>query len=333
MKRFFDAVSLSVVLALGCGAPQEPEGEPQIPTGRPPAPRPPEGSVGGFAIELPPLTLRPGEEREPCYIFPLSISGPSRVVAAASLTTGPGLHHGNVTTRKKSGEGVRPCPDIPGDHVAFDILEGGAVLFASSTQVQGTEWQSFFPGQGYRLRDGYEIVARMHYVNATAAPLTVSPRYEWYTLAEADLTQEIGPFAWTYSKFEIPPRSDFTVRTECLLNKPMHIVSLLPHMHGLGRRIAAGYLGGARGGRFFFDDDAYGSRGESDIRLFAPAVDLSQGDGVSFQCTWRNTFDKAIHEGVGDNEMCILFGYAYPPQSAFSALALDVDACLAVTPP
>lgn len=300
--------------------------------GRPPLPQPPAESVGGFGIELPAFKLAPGQERQPCYIFPLDVEGPSRVVAAGSVTTGPGLHHGNITTRPKTGEGIRTCPSGT-EHVAVDILRGGAVLFGSSTQLVGTEWQSFPKGMGYRLREDYEIVARMHYVNASAEPLTVSPVYRWYTIAEEALTQEIGPFAWTYSEFRIPPRAELTVRADCYLDRPMHIVSMLPHMHALGRRISAGYLGGPRDGLFFFDNQGYGDLGESDILEYHPAIDLSQGDGVSFQCTWRNTFDKTIVEGVGDNEMCILFGYAYPPKNAYSALALAQDNCVPVTPP
>jgi hypothetical protein len=261
--------------------------------------------------------------------------GPSRVVAAASVTTGPGLHHGNITTRRKTGEGFRKCEKEPGDHVAFDILGGGAVLFASSTQVAGTEWQTFPEGMGYRVREGFEIVARMHYLNPTPAPMTVSPRYEWYTIPEDTLKTELGPFAWSYSQFQIAPQTELTVSAECILHKPMHIVSVLPHMHTLGRRFTAGFAGGPRDGRLFLDAD-YGTRGESDIVQFDPAVDLSQGgagDGARFACTWHNTFDKVIKEGVGDNEMCILFGYAYPPEQAYSALATPQSDCLPVLPP
>lgn len=325
----------ALLLACGEAPPETPPPDVSIPAGRPPAPMPPPGAALGFAIELPPFQLRPGEERQPCYVFPLDLADPSVVVVAGSVTTGPGLHHGNITTRRKTGDGVRLCDKDNTDHIAFDILGGGAVLFGSSTQVTGTEWQSFPEGMGYRVRQGYEIVARMHYLNPTPAALTVQPRYEWYTVPEARLKTELGPFAWSYSKFQIPPQSDLTVTGDCALQKPMNIVSLLPHMHGLGRRFTAAFLGGPRQGRLFLDAD-WGARGESDIVQFDGGVDLSQGglgDGASFSCTWRNTFDKTIREGVGDNEMCILFGYAYPADSAYSALATPQGGCLPVLPP
>jgi len=295
--------------------------------------------VGGFAIDLPPFTLQAGEEHQPCYVFPLVVDGPSHIVAAGSLSTGPGLHHGNITTRRKTGEGFRKCDNSPGDHVAFDILEGGAVLFASSTQVAGTELAELprrhgLPRQGRRrgLRD-----RRPHALpepdagggDGGARATAGTP------LAEDGLQQELGAFAWTYSQFHIPPQSDFTVSAECYLQKPMRVVNVLPHMHVLGRRFTAGLLGGPLDGRLFLDAD-YAARGDSDILQYDPAVDLSQGgagDGVRFACTWHNTFDKVINEGVGDNEMCILFGYAYPPENAYSALATPQADCLPVLPP
>src|SRR5262249_36493198 len=158
------------------------------PIGHAPNAAPPSHVVGSFKISLPPITLAAGEEQEPCFIFPLTIDGPSRVVGGGKLTVGPGMHHGNITTRPKTGDGVRMCP--PDQNPLFggeaaDIIMGGAVLFGSSTQITGTEWQSFPDGMGYKVRDGFEIVARMHYLNTSAEPVTVTPEYAWFTIDEA----------------------------------------------------------------------------------------------------------------------------------------------------
>src|SRR6185436_20424519 len=167
----------------------------------------PKNTVGGFKITVPPITLMSGEEQEPCFIFPLDLTGPSHTVAGGKLTVGKGMHHGNITTRPSTGTGIRPCPpdDSPIAGEGEDILKGGAVLFGSSTQITGTEWQSFPDGMGYKIRDGFEIVARMHYLNTTPDMLTVSPEYEWFTIDEASLSQQLGPFAWDLKGFMIPP--------------------------------------------------------------------------------------------------------------------------------
>ncbi len=333
--RTITALLVLSVLA-GCGSSSEPEPGAGSAGGGGTLPEqaPPENAVGGFSVELPVTTLAPGEELEPCWIFPLEVEGPSRFVAAAQLTTGEGLHHGNITTRKKTGDGIRDCTNDPNGSIAGgeaeDIINGGAVLFGSSTQLVGSEWHRFPDGKAYRIKDGYEIVARMHYLNSSAKPVTVAPKYRWYTIPEEDVVDEIAPFAWVLTDFEIPPKSEHTISTECWLYEQMKIVDAMPHMHALGDRFLVNYVGGQRDGEAFLDDQGFDEA--SDIYSFDPAVDLGQGDGVRFGCTWKNTFDKPIHEGIGDNEMCILFGYAYPAAQAFSALATE-QKCIPVLPP
>jgi hypothetical protein len=109
--------------------------------------------VGGFVAEMPPSTLAPGDETYPCMIIPLELEGPSRIVGGGSVTVGNGMHHGNITARPKTGEGVRPCPAEEGllGGEAGDILKGGAVLFGSTTQFEGTEWRTFPDGMGFPI--------------------------------------------------------------------------------------------------------------------------------------------------------------------------------------
>src|SRR5687768_16690873 len=167
---------LLLLVIAGCEAPVMP-GEPTITEGRPPPKQPPPFAVGGFQVEMPAYTLEAGDERTPCWILPLEIMGSSRMVGGATLTVGPGMHHGNVVTRPKTGEGIRKCKgaESGADSQVLDIANGGAVLFGSSTQFAGQEWQSFPEGMAYRIRDNFEIVARMHYLNASSQPLTVAP--------------------------------------------------------------------------------------------------------------------------------------------------------------
>jgi len=329
------ALAFALIALAACGGPgaSGPEATAGFTVGKPPRQSAPSNSVGGFSIDLPSATLMSGEEVTPCFIFPLVVDGPSRLVGGASLTVAPGMHHGNITTRPKTGEGIRACPPddagAPGE--ALDIAAGGAVLFASSTQISGTEWQSFPEGMAYRVRDGFEIVARMHYLNVTQAPLTIAPSYRWYTIDEGSLTQELGPFAWVDNDIHIPPLSTWTAGGSCEFPAGMHLVNVLPHMHKLGVAFDAAFVGGKLDGQKFLDSPGYDpDRGV--LLQYDPAIDLSQGTGASFSCTWKNTLDQEIVEGIGDNEMCILFGYAYPPQSAFSALASGAG-CVYLAPP
>ncbi|MGE0321191.1 MAG: hypothetical protein AB7K71_10125 [Polyangiaceae bacterium] len=294
---------------------------------------PPPGASLAFSIELPEVTLEPGDEVSPCYIFPLDLPADHVFINAARVITSEGMHHGNVTTRKATGTGIRECgPDEGGiaGGEATDVLSGGAVLFGSSTQLVGEEWHAFPQGMAYRVKQGYEIVARMHYLNVSPKVVKVAPSYEWYAIECSQLTEELAPFAWAFGGFHIPPRTEHTVSSECWLTQQMKVIDAMPHMHALGTRFFASFVGGARDGEYWLDDQGFDEA--SDIYQYTPAVDIGQGDGVTFGCTWNNTFDKEIVEGIGDNEMCILFGYGYPATQTYSIYATE-NSCLPVLPP
>lgn len=206
------------------------------------------------------------------------------------------------------------------------------MLFGSSTQIEGEEWQSFPAGMAYPVRDGFEIVARMHYLNATQESLVVAPVYEWFTVDEASVTQMLGPFAWILQGWEIPPNAELTATGGCNFPRPMHIVLALPHMHRMGRSFTAQYKGGEADGELFLDSPGYDPE-NGVMTVFEPAVDLGQGNGAFFSCTWQNTLDKPLHYGSGDNEMCILFGYGYPYDSVFSAQSAGPKSCVTTSLP
>lgn len=293
---------------------------------------PPDFAVGGFRVEVPAQRVLPGEEAFPCLIAPLVLEGPSRVVGGASITVSPGLHHGNITARKKTGDGIRPCPDdgqdISGE--ATDVLTGGTVLFGSTTQVVGTEWRTFPSGMGFPVDSNWEIVLRLHLLNTTSDTLEVAPSYEWITIDEAEVTQLLGPFIWRFGEFELPPRATTEVEATCRPKQEMNIVSAMPHMHKLGTRFSASFLGGPNDGKLFLDSPGYNPDGL--IYAYDPPLSTAGSEGFRFGCAWDNTLGKTLKEGVGDNEMCMLFGYAYPYEQAYTAVANDLG-CLLISPP
>ena len=295
---------------------------------------PPDFVVGGFEAQLPEMTLAPGEEAFPCWIIPIEMVGDSQIVGGAKLTPDFGLHHGNVTSRPKTGDGIRECDEATNMEgtEALDIVSGGAWLFASSTQVEDQEWQTFKSGHGFRIKTDHEIVAHMHYLNTSSEPVTLAPHYEWYTIDESKVENVLAPFGFIFGGFEIPPMTTKTVTGNCELPKSFNIIHLLPHMHGLGEGFTAEFLGGERDGEKFLDSQGYDPDNGVSVQ-YEPAVDLSIADGVRFSCTWNNTYDKTIVEGAGDNEMCMLFGYGYPVDSVYMGLAYGEGDCVTVAVP
>lgn len=307
-------------------------GDVEAPPGEKPRQEPPANVVGGFVVELPEQTLAPGEETFPCFIAPLELMGPSRVVGGGKVTVGKGMHHGNITGRPKTGEGFRACPedDSPIAGEASDIVAGGAVLFGSTTQVEGTEWRTFPDGMGFPIGDDWEVVLRMHLLNPTSETVSVTPRYEWFTIDEASVTHLLGPFIWRLNGFEIEPHSELTVSADCVTPDGMFVVDMMPHMHKLGTEFKGSWLAGENEGDPFISSPGYNPDGL--IASYEPALEIPKG-GFSFGCSWNNTLDKTIVEGTGDDEMCMLFGYAYPYENSYSAFANANGACVIISLP
>jgi hypothetical protein len=351
VKRAFVLVAAlaSVAAGGGCGGNTTGSGggnAPPFPQAHPPQQQEPANVVGGFAIDLgdsglQPVVMKPGDELFPCIVFPLSITGGSHLVGGGMLTASPGMHHGNITTRPTDGmSGPHPCPGVDwtqgtiGEE-ALDIAAGGAVLFGSTTQIKTNEWQSFPDGMGYRIKDGFQIVAHMHYLNATGSTLTVAPKYQWYTIDESKLTQELFPFIWELTNFSIPPHSNQSFVGACDLPPGMKIVNVLPHMHQLGTGLDAAFLGGKFDGQQWLTSPGY-STDKTLQEQYTPALDLSAGSGMTMTCTWNNTTDETIIEGTGINEMCMVFGYGWPAASAYTVKVSpgdDTKACAYIVAP
>jgi hypothetical protein len=295
-----------------------------------PLQEPPPNPVGSFAIDLgdPSIQgteLAPGAELFPCVVFPLDITGTSDLVGGGMLTPSIGLHHGNITTRPSDGvAGIHPCPNVSwstdtSNQEVLNVLQGGAVLFGSTTQVSVDEWQSFPCGMAYAIKRGYQIVANMHYLNPSSQTVTPKPKYVWYTVDPKTLTQQVYPFAWELSTFSIAPHTAATVTGSCALGSAMHVVNVLPHMHHLGTGLDLAYTGGPLDGQEFLTSPGYDPSGTLQIQ-YTPSVDLGQGTGFSMACSWDNTTDDTIVEGTGVNEMCIVFGYGWPAAATYSAV-------------
>ena len=99
-----------------------------------------------------------------------------------------------------------------------------------------------------------------------------------------------------------------------------------------GTEFFGGFIGGDYDGQRWLDSKGYDPE-NGVVTQYTPAMDLSIADDITFGCTWQNTFDKVIGEGTGDNEMCILFGYAYPYEHAYSGQANPNGGCILIAPP
>ena len=65
--------------------------------------------------------------------------------------------------------------------------------------------------------------------------------------------------------------------------------------------------------------------------MFYPPRSLAPPTKMRFGCTYHNTKDTQLVYGLGEQEMCILFGYLFPREEQFAAVKLEADSdCITI---
>ncbi|MEZ4390618.1 MAG: hypothetical protein R3A48_05940 [Polyangiales bacterium] len=70
-------------------------------------------------------------------------------------------------------------------------------------------------------------------------------------------------------------------------------------------------LGGAADGRVLYETDA--RQGDSWARTMSPPVDVSGARALRLTCAFDNPRAQTVGYGIGDQEMCIWFGFTDSP--------------------
>lgn len=277
----------------------------------------PEPPKSGFRLIAAPRTLAPGEEVEECIAWPFP-SLKRRVIHAGRLYTTPGLHHSNLISKPVDAAlGPSPYPGCqPGAAEPFSELPAVIpdVLFANSTQVEGGETLVFSPGMGFEIDPAREIATSVHFLNTTSAPLRVEVAYDFFTMGDEDVENYVAPFAMQVNDFRIPPHAEGSVGASCNVFGGK-VVSMMQHTHKLLQRFTVDLERSEGGEERVMESGAFDT--SSDIRRYAPPIELGEFDKLRYECTFNNRTDHDLVYGLGDNEMCVLFGYIYPVTKQF----------------
>jgi hypothetical protein len=266
----------------------------------------------GFRIVAPPRTLAPGEEIETCLSWPYPAIHHTLVYSARLYAT-PGLHHSNVIAKPVDPSvGPNPYPAChPGADDPFSKLPAVIpdVLFASSTQVSGVEKLVFPKGIAFRVDPTREISTNYHLLNPTNEPMRVEVAYDFFTMPDEDLENEVAAFAMQVNDFDVPPHATEDVGSTCRTFGG-NVVSLMPHYHRFSEHFTGDVVTPDGGAQNLYED--HGFDAASHIVTFDPPRPLGDFDRIRFNCHFHNTTEHDLHFGIGENEMCVLFGYLYP---------------------
>lgn len=225
--------------------------------------------------------------------------------------------------------------NYPADELWYDCYDGGfsevdaaikgGVLYAQSTQVT-RELQKFPSGAAVRVPPYSRIIAATHMLNYSPKAEETEIRLTFYTVPADEVAIKLAPFRLGYGDLHIPPKSVSEFTGECdvdaqfqqLVKKPMDfkLYYALPHYHALGTGFRLEVYGGAADASSIFELKGYGEPGG---HMFDPPVDLSGAKGLRFTCVYDNPRDEVVKYGIGDQEMCVMLGFAE------STLAFDAS--------
>jgi len=269
-------------------------------------------------MEFGPFELAAGEElTTKCVQITLDNDDPL-FINGVELTTGPGFHHSNwfyVPERTFAGDdGVYECGDRNFNEPVAAIF--GGVLFAQSTQSPH-EVQQFPTGVVIKIPPHSKIVAQLHLLNASEAPLSVHPEIAITPIAEADVTTLLAGVSFENHALALPPdrQSEFTV--ECDL-APTHrdvfgrdpdfkFYYALAHYHALGTGLAVEAVEPDGTAATVFSTAS--QVGDTLGGQIDPVFDMTGYTKLRFSCDYYNPRPDVVRWGVGDQEMCVFLAF------------------------
>lgn len=255
-------------------------------------------------------------------------------VTAVEMSQNQGSHHSNWMwvreTQFEGPDGIWPCAERDYDQLAA-VLGGGGVVYAQSTQAT-REVQMFPNGAVIRLPPRAKIIANMHILNVTPAPITGHVELTLYTEPAGAGRTVLAPFHLSVHALEIQPRSTTRHEMTCDIaaefrnyqgrDPRMTLYWALPHTHALGSRVFLQAIGGPRDGEYLID--LPGFDGEARGISYSPPLDLEGTTGFRFGCEWDNPRDEVVRWGFGDQEMCEMLGFM-EESVVFESIAREIS--------
>jgi hypothetical protein len=295
----------------------------------------PEPPKSGFRLVVPPRTLTPSEEVQGCSAWGYPNIRHKNIYAARVYTSGA-LHHSNMYGVPLAASGPSPYPDCTAGQADIfsqvpNFLTGNImdVLFANSTQIEGGEQIVFRKGMAFPITtEGREVATTIHWLNVTSREVTSEVVYDFFTMPEDQMTETLVPFVFENQAFSIPPQTTGKIETTCDLVQHGNIVSIMPHTHKRVTSFEVDLLKADGSPVRIFEDTAFDTA--SDITVFDEPISLEGFTQIHHACTVNNDLSSPIVWGVGQNEMCTLFGYLYPPGAQMLGYVGSPDNCLAL---
>lgn len=188
-------------------------------------------------------------------------------------------------------------------------------------QIAGSGGDAATDGDQMKLPDGLaiqvpagkQLVIQAHYINTTGAAYKAK---DWVSVRHVEpstIDAYVNYFVTLDASFQVPPKSEYTHTTECVVQDDLTTVLNLGHMHEAGKHFSVEVVNEAgETERVIRDEDwalEYASHPPVSRYTREEPLFLPKGTRLRQSCTWDNPTDEML--GF-PREMCLAFFYYYP---------------------
>ena len=300
MKQSLCALAIAVA-AVGCSSKSD------DPPKAPAAP--------AIALSFPATVVAPGVEDTQCVVMRLGNVAPLHIGSVHNVL-GDASHHlivyaVNDTVEKTTPFHCKPFTDT------LDPSKGAPLMVTQKKD----DLLALPSGVAYSLAPNQMMRLEMHFINASAAPKTVTATTTMTPISDDDFRDEAGFLFIGNPDIKLAPKSThvlgpsfFEIPHEL---SGVKFFAMTGHEHQLGTNVqVAMSVDYNDPGKMVYDVPGW-QWSEPKTEVFETPFTVPDSGGFNFTCSWNNTTDQQVSFGESANaEMCFFWAYYYPSQGA-----------------
>lgn len=235
-----------------------------------------------------------------CSVYELDTTE-AQAVNSVQYLQNEGMHHMTLSTTALSGtrleNGTYDCADLYADS---SLMQDVVMMFGSQGGAEGT--LALPEGVAANLPAGLQVLHEVHYVNSTGSDVQLYSYVNALTIPQDEVVEGIWGGSIRDEYIEIPPNSEHTEWSRCVMNEDVEIQFLASHTHARGTEFTIAPFDGVNTGAVFYSNDDWH---DPMIVQSSPPMVVPAGQGFEWSCTWYNESSETVQYGTSaTDEMC-----------------------------
>jgi hypothetical protein len=285
---------------------------------------PPDGppiSGDRYTLTFGPVAVAPGVEDTRCVTLRLGNPTPLKIHSIHN-SLGLSSHH-FIVYRNNDPAAVESATPTPCDPFVGTLNPGGMVSPMMITQ-RDDEVLTLPDGVAYSFEANQMIRLEMHFINTGETEAQITATAEFFAVPESEIQNE-ADFLFIGSpdiNYTLQPTESATLQAYFPLPASLNgsnFFAITGHTHKLGTDMDVSMAPSQGGPRTEIYNPTPFSWSEPETTRHDPALQIADGGGFDFECTWTNNGTTAESFGFGESandEMCFFWAYYYPSRGA-----------------